>query len=620
MAIMGFIRELRRRRVFRLAGIYLIAAWLLLQVADVTFEPLGLPGWSMTALVWVVAVGFPVALALSWRYDITDDGLVRITPAHDDGSVDLSLTRFDYGLLVSVLVVAALVAYTLVDRVRVQRADVRELPELAIRDDTVAVLPFENLSTTPDDEYFSDGVAQEILNTLAQVSQLRVIARTSSFSFKNKAVDIRDIAEQLGARNIVEGSVRRSGDRLRITAQLIDAVSGTHLWSATYEREAGDIFEVQENIAQQIVVAMRTALRIAIDEPMGAHSTTDNVEAYDRYLLGNYYYWQRGRQQLEMAIELFREALELDPDYAHAWAALSAAYNSAGSHGADVGDRHPQELAAEAAERAVELDETLGLAWAVLGNTKSGQHRSLGAGVPYFMRAIDVSPNEPTVLHWRAEGNMMVGRVSEALASARKVYEMDPTTPTRSIMVGCANALAGNYDRGLQYINTVLESGINHFYPWECGLWAVLGKHDIDLIEAWLAKSPSGRRAEAVAAEQAFLAALREPDSISRREQAVARIMSAYQDHEDGPRIPGPVARLLLVFLGANDAAYVLVNERFDHGLWSPQAMWFLPYFSEFRRDPRFASIVERSTAIEFWRSYGWADACRPAGESFTCD
>jgi TolB-like protein len=619
MALSAFIRELRRRRVFRLAGIYLIGTWLLLQVADVTFAPIGLPPWAMTALVWVVVVGFPIALFLSWRYDLTSDGLVRIAPLRGAVADDQSLKPVDYGILVCVLLAAGLVTSTLIGHIRQRGEATTTLSELPIRLDAVAVLPFVNMSGVADDEYFSDGVAEEILNALAQVSQLKVIARTSSFAFKDQTTDIREIARRLGARNIVEGSVRRAGNRLRINAQLIDALSGTRLWSQSYDRELVDVFEVQEDIAEQIVVAMRAELGIALSEPAGISAATDNVEAYDRYLLGNHYYWQRGKEPVEKAIELFREAIELDPDFAPAWAALSAAYNSAPAHGVSIEGAHPHDLAEQAAERAIELDDTLGLAWMVLGNVKPRpRYRNFEAAAPYLMKAVEVSPYEPTVVHWMWEGMMGVGRLQEALRYAELGYELDPMSRLRSVALGHASMINGLYDRAVRLIDQARERGLYDHYIWNIGLQARLEARDFDAAEAWLAERPSDANEETLAADRAYLRARRNP-SAGNIEHAAGVIMTAYRGHGDGPRIDGDHAFYLLASMGATDAAYELTDKRLDLGAFVDPTDWWLPSTRSFRTDPRFIELAEQLRLPGFWRQYGWPDECRPTGDSFVC-
>lgn len=618
MAIMSFIHQLRRRRVFRLAGIYLISTWLLLQIADVTFEPIGFSPWAMTALVWIVVVGFPVALLLSWRYDLTEQGLVRITAGGEADNVDLSLKPVDYLVLAGLLMIAAAVSYKLIDYQRQRSHSATALPELPMRPNAVAVLPFVNMGGEGSDDYFSDGVAEEILNALTRVSELRVVARTSSFAFKDQAIDIREIARRLGAQRIVEGSVRRAGDRLRITAQLIDAPSGTHLWSDTYDRQLGDVFEVQEDIAGQIVVAMRDELGAALSTPARAGAMTDSLEAYDRYLLGNGYFWQRGKEPVEKAIALYREALELDPEFAHAWAALAAAYNTARAHGAVVpGDVPLHELAAQAAERAIELDDTLGLAWMVLGAVKP-EPRDYAGGASYLIKALEVSPREPTVIHWMAEAMISVGRLREALQYAELGYENDPMVPVRSGMLAWASLANGLNERAIRFVDQARELGLFDALIWSWGLFARLEAGDLDAAEAWLIARPTEVNPETIAAEEAYLAARRHPSPENIR-HTVDVIMAAYLQ-EGGPRIDGNYATYLLVSLGAIDAAYEFTDRRLEFGANPVSWLFWLPSQGAFRADPRFTELPEIVRLPGFWRQFGWADACHPVGDSFACE
>jgi len=619
MGMVHLIRELRRRRVFRLAGIYLIGAWLVLQIADVTFAPLGLPSWTMTAVIWLVVVGFPIALLLSWRYDITSEGLVRIDSGGAEAGRSLSLTSTDYLILAGVLVVVVFATYTMVGVFRGQAEGAGNSAALPLRADAIAVLPFVNMSADPEDEYFSGGVAEEILNALAQVSQLQVIARTSSFAFKDQDTNIREIAQALGAKNIVEGSVRRAGEKLRITAQLIDASSGIHLWSDTYDRQLGDVFAIQSDIAGQIVAALRQELNLSLGEPSGSVATTADVEAYDHYLHGIHYFWQRGKEPVEMAIEQFRKAVELDPEFAAAWAALAGAYNVSDAHGADVGDQDPWNLAEAAAERAVALDDGLAQGWQVLANVRGFRLGDTETGMQYIRKAIEADPNDLNVIHGMSEGPAYAGLVKVSLNWSRKGYEMDPNSALRSVMLGRALLLSGHYDRAREFFEQGRERGYFDWRVWAWGLWARLEQEDFDAAGQWLAERPVEVTAPTKEAEQAYMVARRQPSE--QNIQAAAKLIaSAYEGKEAGPQIDGDYAAYLLVSMGAIEQAFELYEQRKGQGLRLPTTMWWLPSHQAFRRDPRFVDLVEYEALPGIWRELGWPEFCAPKGDTLTCN
>ena len=285
----GYLDELKRRKVLQAGAAYAIVAWILLQVAEVTFGPLHFPDWALTLLVIVVIAGFPVTLVLAWFFDLTLHGF-----------------KLDQGLqLQSAEAVAAGLAETL-----------RGGP-------SIAVLSFDDMSPAKDQEYLCDGIAEEILNRLAQIQNLRVASRTSSFRFKGQATDVSSIGRQLKVDTVLEGSVRKAGDHLRITTQLINAEDDYHLWSQSYDRKLEHIFEIQDEIATNVAQALEVTLQTG---PTEQCCTTGNVKAYDYYLQGMHYFHRWGLRNVLFSIEMFTKAVEIDSSYARAWAALADSY------------------------------------------------------------------------------------------------------------------------------------------------------------------------------------------------------------------------------------------------------------------------------------------------------
>jgi adenylate cyclase len=280
-----FYRELKRRKVIRVAIVYTIVAWVIVEVASVMFPGLLLPEWSVRLVIGLAIIGFPIALVMAWAIELTPDGPRAETKAKDIP----------------------------------EDTDIAETSKDTAKDgfNSVAVLPFLNLSNDPDNEYFSDGMSEELLNLLCKVPQLTVASRTSSFSFKGKDVDMTTVAKQLGVDVILEGSVRRSNDRVRITAQLVDASSDRHLWSETYDRELKDVFAVQDEIAHNIVNALELSLSPAQQRCILQRVSTEDMDAYDFYLRGRYYV-ERG--DVDSGQKMFESAIELDKNYALAWA------------------------------------------------------------------------------------------------------------------------------------------------------------------------------------------------------------------------------------------------------------------------------------------------------------
>jgi TolB-like protein/Flp pilus assembly protein TadD len=312
-----FLGELHRRKVLRVAASYAIVAWLLLQVAEVTFEPLHVPDWVMTMVVLLAIIGFPIALVLAWAFDLTPDGIEK---DGEDAAAD---------------------------------------PEaVSAPHPSIAVLSFDDMSPEQDQEYFCDGIAEEILNRLAHIDKLGVAARTSSFRFKGQNVDIGAIARELNVSTILEGSVRKTGNRLRVTTQLINASDGYHLWSESYDRELEDVFEIQEEIAASVAAALKLTLVASSSQDYG----TDNVEAYEYYLKGLYFFHRWGPTNVRYGVEMFAKAVAADPSYALAWAALADSYamicmywdaSRANLDGADSASRKALSLAPDLADAHV---------------------------------------------------------------------------------------------------------------------------------------------------------------------------------------------------------------------------------------------------------------------------
>ena len=313
---MAFFAELQRRRVGKVAIAYGAIAWAATEASSVVLPALHVPEWVLTAIVVFLLVGFPIAMALAWIFDVGPEGISRTEPqAPPAAQVKL---RVAYAAVVIVCMGA--LGYVLYER-GLGRAHAGE-PR-----DSIAVMPFANLSGDPSRDYFSDGMSEELLNLLARVPGLQVASRTSSFAYKDRDVDVRQIGKELGVSTVLEGSVRQASDRVRITAQLIDAQSGFHLWSETYDRKLADVFQVQDEIAKAIVDKLRIELAPA-DQQLAQRqkAPTQNVEAYELYLQGRAIWKRRGAENLKRAIELYQAAIGKDPAFARAHAALASAY------------------------------------------------------------------------------------------------------------------------------------------------------------------------------------------------------------------------------------------------------------------------------------------------------
>jgi TolB-like protein len=393
---MGLVAELRRRNVFRVAIAYTLISWLILQVGDTLAPALRLPEWVNTAAAFFLILGFPLAVFFAWAYELTPEGIKL--EKHLDRSQSISHVtgrKLDY-LIIAIL--SFVLVFFAFDKFVVQpardakpaqpTADVQMDIPVEMSDRSIAVLAFTDMSPGGDQEYFSDGISDELLNVLAKIPGLRVAARTSSFQFKGENRDIVDIGEQLNTAFVLEGSVRKAGLQVRITAQLIDAKSGFHLWSASYDRELENIFDVQDEISAAIVDALKDHLGLQAVVPPRANAAA-STDAHDAFLRGRHLLVQRTRTSIEGSVREFEKAITLDPDYAIAHAELAIANIFLGVYGG-LAVTEAVARSAPHAERAKALDPTLAEAHAATGYAFRLQMNAQEA-VRHFRRAVQIN-------------------------------------------------------------------------------------------------------------------------------------------------------------------------------------------------------------------------------------
>jgi len=342
------IDELRRRRVIRIAAVYVVGGWIVIEVASTLLPNLNLPRWSVTLVIALVALGFPLAVIMGWMFDVGPGGVERTPHAEPAGTAG-PVARASRPSAVDAAEGSAAAAASHASGIR--RAGAGADADADQR--SIAVLPFVNMSGNADNEYFSDGISEEILNLLSKLPQLKVASRTSAFNFKGKQVGIPTVARELGVATVLEGSVRRAGDRVRITAQLIDAATDSHLWSETYDREMKDVFAIQDDIAQSIVKALQVTLTPKERRAMQFVATSD-PEAYDYYLRGRRYMYSMARRDYEHAIRMFEQAIDVDSKFALAYTGIADAYSHLYRYVEATQDNAAR--AARASEQAVVLD------------------------------------------------------------------------------------------------------------------------------------------------------------------------------------------------------------------------------------------------------------------------
>ena len=473
---MGLIAKLRRRNVFRMAALYLVSAWLVLQVVDVIGDIVIWPLWTNQLVLVVLALGFPIALVISWFYQVTSAGVRR-----EEEAPTATATGRPHGRAVDFVIISVLCAAVLVF------AYDKWWPQATV-ERSIAVLPFQNLSGDPEQEYFSDGIAEDTLNLLAGFNTFKVIAWTTARTYRDRAVDIASIASELNVSHVLEGSVRKSGNRVRIMAQLIDGTDDSHVWSQSYEREvtAENLFEIQQDIATAIAARLRTSLT---EQERGRLEKvpTHDLEAYDAYLLGRQGLSRYTTASLQEAVGHLGRAIELDPMFAEAHVALAEAYwkfsiATFGVWPKDVSEETIEGLIA----RALELDPELGFAHAMHGRwlAKEGQ----AAAEAEFQRAIELNPDDPDV--WRLYSDFMdVSRLysdftddrERALELMRQALRLDPKSPSLLAAVGMQLLELGRPDDAAVYLKRAIDSDPESFWGyWGLGIlnWYFTGHMD----------------------------------------------------------------------------------------------------------------------------------------------
>jgi TolB-like protein/Flp pilus assembly protein TadD len=448
----NFFAELKRRNVYKVAVAYAVVAWLLLQAASIFLPAFDAPPWVMKIFIIVIIFGFPVALIFSWAFEITAEGIKLESEIEPNKSIARRTGRKIVAVTIALAVVAAgLFVYQLVR----SKSDIVGSPTTAmIANKSIAVLPFDNLSRDPDNAFFAEGVQDEILTRLAKVADLKVIARTSTQEFKSAPQNLPDIAKQLGVLNILEGSVQKAGNQVRVNVQLINALTNAHLWAETYDRKLIDIFAVESEIARTIADTLQARLRSS-EKTAISTKPTENPAAHELYLKGRYFWNRRNTASLRKAGDYFQQAINLDPNYALAYAGLADVHSILPVYaGTAPKDDVPKALAA--ARKAVELDGNLAEAHTSLGNALVS-NAQLKLAEAEFRRALELNPNYATAHQWLAECLFGQGRFPESVAENERAHELDPLSLIINASYASSLSGVGRYDDAVKQARKALD-------------------------------------------------------------------------------------------------------------------------------------------------------------------
>jgi len=599
---MTFVAELRRRNVIRMAGLYLVGAWLAVQVAGTVLPMFGAPAWLPRSLVILLMIGFVPALVFAWVFELTPDGIKRDAEVPAAESIAPQTARRMDRMIIAVLLLAlgffAFDRFVLAPRrdaalvAETQRASKAAAGAGGVVDRrSVAVLPFVNMSGDAANEYFSDGISEEILNVLAGVPDLKVAARTSSFSFKGRNTEVPAIARELQVRMVLEGSVRKQGDKVRITAQLIDAKTGYHVWSQTYDRKLEDIFAIQDEIARAIGDELK--VKIVDEHRPGKAAGTRNPHAHDLYLRGMALWNGRKAPQMLQAISLFEQAQREDPGYAEAYAGEALVYSVLPFFTDAVPREESFRRSNMRALRALALDPGLAEAYVALGNNAGNDIAYIDRPtmIVLMRRAIELRPSFATAHQWLGNVLTSSGDPAAALVELQRAAALDP----RSLIIAdnlamTLLALGRNDD-----VIAVCKPAIAGYGCIEYSALARLFVNDVAGARPYLEALPAVENPSARANVEALLAALEgRGDKHAVAVAMAAQPMGSNVQPGSGNAFEDQVIAALLVLLGENELA-IDYMDRISRvpGSSTDWAIRF-PVMDPLRCNPRFQAMVVR--------------------------
>ncbi len=602
--------ELRRRNVFRVAGVYAVVGWVLAQISTTLEEALSLPAWFDGAIVALLMLGLPIAVLFAWAFEMTPNGVVRTEKVPEGQSIAADTGRkLDYAIVIGFVFLVVMIIWQQLGPAPATTDDLENDTPAAVADTlddaSIAVLPFADLSPEGDQEYFSDGIAEEILNVLVGVEGLDIVSRTSSFQFKGRGLGIPEIARELKVRHVVEGSVRKSGNAIRVTAQLIDARDDKHLWSQTYDRPltTENIFEIQDEIANAIVSALSDALGISNLEPVEVTAITRNLTAYELFLKARPLF--QARFDLDIADDLLAEALEKDPLFAKAWEMRAALQTLKVEYGySDETADAAEQVADDFAQRALAIEPRSATALAVLaknaGNASLDLRRKANIAdmIATLDRALEIEPRNGSALNWRGLRFVHVGYLEAAHNDFKTCLDFEPLyvpcSENRYVML----SVMGRDTEALEAFGVALDKSLSKLYytylpmlaRMEKPLAFKLAANDISLLNGWRQHN-------------ALYDAYRHP---GEDHSQLIESIHAFMSKRGG--------RYLL------DYNYLVMPIGADVEIPDSTLMWD-PSVRNYRQTESFKSYIRKTGALDYWREFGYPPQCRPLGDDdFECD
>ena len=582
---MSFIAELKRRNVFRVAIAYIIVAWLLLQVADTLVPALHLPEWFTSGIALLLILGFPISIIFAWAFEMTPEGVKREREVDRSQSIT---PQTGQKLNITIIVLLAFaVAYFATDKFLLQdrQPPVDEVVQTSVNP-SIAVLPFVNMSDDASNEFFADGITEELLNLLAKIPELDVTSRSSAFAFKGKDIDIPEVAAKLNVEHVLEGSVRKSGVKVRITAQLIDADTDKHMWSETYDRELTDVFAIQDEIAKKVVDVLQVTLL-----GRAPKSQETDAEAYSLYLEGMHYLELDGLEDWPKAQRLFEQVLAIDSDYAPAVLGLSTAVREQANFGLiDLNDGTNR--ARDLAMRAIEIDPLLAGAWAMLGHIQLVFEWDWAGARELAERAYSINPNNPDALALMGRVAQVNGDLDLALEYRLEALRHDPLSQILLTEVANTYFYRQEYALAIPYVERNIELN-----PDGAGLQTSLAIFNLFLGDADKAEAILQREVEELNRNYGVASVYH---ALGRTAEATKALQYIIDEH--GIPLGFQIAELY-AFQGMPDKAFEWLEISIDNDDGGMTYLLIDPYLVSLHDDPRWIKLVDRMDMRSNWEA-----------------
>ena len=462
MKLGSFFAELKRRNVYKVAVAYAVVGWLLIQITTQVFPFFEIPNWGVRLIVLIVALGLPIALMLAWAFELTPEGVKRTETAdairqRPRGSVWIYIVTIGAALSIGLFLFGRYTAQRSISNTigAAEPLPAGQVIQQPVAQKSLAVLPFANLSGNPENAYFAAGIQDEIITRLAKIGELKVVSCLSTQRFKSSPDDLPAIAKQLGVANVLQGSVQRSADQVRVNVQLVKAETDTHLWADTFDRKLTDVFQIESDVAKTIAEKLQAKLTGSEQRAISANPT-ESLEAHQLYLQGRYLWNRRTGQNLKKALGYFQQAVEKDPGYALAYTGISDSCALIPVYGAGT-PREYYPRAKVAAEKARELDDTLGEAHTSLANVFF-RYLELAQSAREFERSIELNPNYPTAHQWYGRLTLLaLSQFDRAIAEVKRAVEIDPVSPIGHTDLATVYMAARRYDEAIAQLRNVLQ-------------------------------------------------------------------------------------------------------------------------------------------------------------------